>query len=463
MLAMFALFCSADSRAHREAVGLGASQPRRIVGFRLVRVVRAGVRLAVCASIFAALSAAPRRAEAGRAEWAAAKGLGLARKGDCVAATPLLEEAELARHRPVTGSALAGCYVALGELLRASELYRAIAAEEPQRGWTAGDRRAASEAGGKAAEVDARIPTITLSISEAYEDLDVLINGKSWTDPLEPKQVAPDTAIEIEAQAKDTEVFTTKLVLVEGERRVVDVRLPRKPKPKPKVPVVPDRPSTWLGARFRGFLMPKFMVNTTFDSGATIFAPGAGLTVQTRAGDAVLVFSAAYASYRAPEMPIKPKGTPDTEYEIVESDLQAMFATIDVLWNRQLDDKGRWSARIGLGVGVGWMFYGNLYRTQAYPTKTSGDDPYLYAKCRGPNNPSGSFRYCNQLDADATHYPGYAEPSWLDGGKVPTVFPFLAFPEIGLSWTPAPNIGIDLEVSTTVSGLMMGLGFRYGL
>lgn len=408
--------------------------------------------------------AVPRHAEAGRPEWAAARGLALARKGDCVAATPLLEEAELARHRPSTASALAGCYVALGDLLGGAALYHAIAEEEPQRGWTVADRRAAQDAKKKAAEIDARIPTITLSISEAYEDLDVLINGSSWTDPLAPKQVPPDTEVEIEAQARDTEVFTTKLVLAEGERRVLELRLPRKVKPKPpKKPAVPEGPSTWIGARFRGFLMPKFLVNTVYDSGATLFAPGGGLTLSTRAGDATLVFSAAYANYRVPEMPIKPVGTPDTEYEIVESDLQAVFATIDILWNRQLDDAGRWSVRLGLGVGAGWFFYGNLYRSQAYPTTTSGSDPYLYAKCRAPNNPPGSFRYCNQLDADADHYPGYTEPSWFQGGKLPTVFPFLAIPEIGLSWTPTPKVGIDLEVAATVSGLMMGLGFRYGL
>lgn len=420
-------------------------------------------RVLTFALAFALAFLAPRRADAGRPEWAAARGLGLAKKGDCVAATPLLEESELARHRPVVASALAGCYVAFGELLRAHELYVAISEEEPQRGWTAGDRRAAAEAKARAAELDARIPTLTLSILESYDDLDVLLNGKSWTDPLEPKRVAPDTSVEIEAQAKGTEVFSTKLVLAEGERRVLELRLPRKPKPPPAVLPGGGRPTTWLGARFRGFLMPKFMVNTVFDGGSTLFAPGAGLTLQTKAGDALLVFSAAYANYRATEMPIKPVGTPDTEWEIVESDIQTLFATMDILLTKDFDSEGKWSGRIGVGVGVGWMFHGNLYRTQAYPTKTSGDDPYLYAKCNGPNNPAGSFRYCNQLDADATHYPGYTEPSWLEGGYVPTVFPFFAFPELGISWTPARNVGIDLEVAATVSGIMMGLGFRYGL
>lgn len=419
--------------------------------------------LAVCAAALLVLFA-PRRAEAGRPEWAAARGQGLARKGDCVAAVPLLEEAELARHRPLVASALARCYVALGELLKAAELYHAIAAEEPARGWSYNDRNAWKEAKKRAVELDARIPTITLSIPESYEGLDVLINGKSWVDPLEPKQVAPDTAVEIEAQAKDTDVFTIKLVLAEGERHVLELRLRRKAKPPaPKKPSVDEGPTTFLGARFRGYLMPKPIVNAVYEGGATLFAPGGGLTVETHVGGAVLIFSAAYANYRVPEMPIKPKGAPDTDYEIVESDLQALFATMDILYNKPLDDAGHWSFRIGVSFGVGWMFYGNLYRTQAYPTKQSGSDPYLYAKCKGPNDPFGSFRYCNQLNADATHYPGYTEPSWFEGGKVPTVFPFLAVPQLGLSWTPTPSVGIDLEVATSVSGLLMGLGFRYGL
>lgn len=419
----------------------------------------------MASTIFVLALLLPQRAVAGRAEWAAAKGQGLARKGDCVAAAPLLEEAELARHRPTTASALAGCYVSLGELLRAHELYQAIAEEEPSRGWTVGDRRAAADAKSRASELDARIPTITLSFEESFDDIDVLINGKSWADPLEPKRVAPDTAVEIEVSAKGTDVFTTRLVLPEGERRTVKVHLERKTKstaPTSK-PRAPEGPTTWVGARFRGYLIPKFLLNAFYDSGSTIFAPGGGITLQTRAGDALLTFSLGYANYRVPEMPIKPVGTPDTEYEIVESDLQALFATIDIMFDKQLDDAGKWTGRIGLGVGVGWMFFGNLFRTQAYPTKLSGTDPYLYAKCKGPNDPFGTFRYCNQLDADATHYPGYTEPSWFDGGKLPALFPYLAIPQLGLTWNPASNVAIDIDLGASITGIMIGMGFRYGL
>jgi hypothetical protein len=417
------------------------------------------------AAVLATLVAAPRQAHAGKAEFLGAKGMGLARKGDCVKATPLLEEAELLRHRPVVASALAGCYVSLGELIKAAELYHAIEDEQPQRGWTAGDRKAVKDAKKKAEEVDARIPTLTLSIADSYDDLDVTINGKSWSDPLEPKQVAPDTAVVIEANAKGAEPFKRRLVLSEGERRVLELKLVVAPKTPPRQTPSPAeaQSSTWLGARFRGFMMPKFVVNTVFDGGQTLFAPGGGVTLETHVGDTILIFSAAYASYSAPEMPIKKVGTPDTEYEIVESDLNALFATLDIMWQKQFDDEGHWSGRIGVGVGVGWLFLGNLYRTQAYPTKESGNDPYLYAKCKGPNNPPGSFRYCNQLDADATHYNGYTEPSWFDGGKLPTVFPFLAIPELGLAWTPSPRVGVDLTVATSISGLMVDLGFRYGL
>lgn len=403
----------------------------------------------------------PRTALAGRPEWAAARGMGLAKKGDCVAATPLLEESELARHRPVVASALAGCYVKLGELLKASELYHAIAEEEPARGWTYMDRAAAKGAKKKAEEVDARIPTLTLSIVEAYDDLDVLIDGKSWVDPLEPKKLAPDTSVEIEVQAKDTDVFTTKLVLSEGERRVLEIRLRRKPKKPP--PRRDQRSTTWIGARFRGYMMPKPIINAVYDGGATIFAPGGGLTLETRSGDASFIFSAGYASLAFPEMPIKKSGTPDTDYEIAESDLMSLFATLDVLYNKPLDDAGHWTFRVGASVGVGWMFWGNLYRTQAHPTKQSGSDPYLYVKCKGPNNPFGTFRYCNELESDKTHYPGYTESSWLDGGKLPTVFPFLAFPLMGFGWTPTNHFGMDLQVAPSIAGVMVDLGFRIGL
>ncbi|WP_437801527.1 hypothetical protein [Sorangium sp. So ce693] len=256
-----------------------------------------------------------------------------------------------------------------------------------------------------------------------------------------------------------------------------------KPKPAVEMPE-PTPPSprrqrdVWLGAGFQGFFIPQLMFELLGEGGRDVLVPGGDISLSTRLGRRFdLVFSVAYARFRMQETPFKPKGHPDTDYEIVESDLQALQAGVRLVWNIPLDRDELFAFRVGAGLGVGWTFMGDLYRTQAYPgDAVPGDagsfvpgDPYRYVKCRGPNNPIGSFRYCNQLDYDADHYPGYVEPSWFTRpkgrpqGLRPLVYPWLVLPEIGLALRPWDRVAFDLRVGASVTGLLGGLGIRFAL
>jgi hypothetical protein len=364
--------------------------------------------------------------------------------------------------------ALADCYVALGELLRASELYHAIAAEKMARGFTGQDRAAINKAKKKAAEVDKRIPTLTFSTAEEYEELEITIDDRGVPEPDQPTRVPPDVRIHITARAKGHEELQEDLVLGEGERRVFDLKLTRE---KPAARKKPRRPpaeaaaraTSWLGAGYQGFVIPRLMFGLAGEGGRTMVVPGADLSLTVRTSDVDVVISAAYASFGLAETPFKPSGQPDTEYEIIESNLQALLASAHLLWDIPLNERGTFAFRIGGGVGLGWTFLGDLYRTQAYPPKGAADDPYLWQKCRGPNSPPGSFNYCNQLDHDATHYFGYVEPSWFSGGYRPTLFPWLALPELGLTAYPSNTFALDLQLGLSLTGLLTRLGIRFGL
>ncbi|MGK4005960.1 hypothetical protein WMF31_25295 [Sorangium sp. So ce1036] len=234
----------------------------------------------------------------------------------------------------------------------------------------------------------------------------------------------------------------------------------------------------WLGAGFQGFFIPQLAFGLFGEGGRNVFVPGGDVALTTKLGRRLdLVLSLSYARFGLGETPFKPKGHPDTDYEIIESDLQALQANARLVWNIPLDDQERVAFRVGAGIGVGWTFLGDLYRTQAYPgDAVAGDpssfvpgDPYRYVKCRGPNNPAGSFRYCNQLDYDADHYPGYVEPSWFTRprGKLqglrPLVYPWLVLPEVGLALQPWDGVALDLRVGASVTGLLGGLGLRFAL
>ncbi|WP_437878042.1 hypothetical protein [Sorangium sp. So ce513] len=547
----------------------------------------------------------------------ASQGINAARGGFCKRAIPLLESAESQRHRPSSAVALADCHAKQGKLLKASEIYHSVASEKKEPGYTARDVAAITSAKKKAAQTDARIPTLVVKPVEPYEGLVVEINGEAIGDPSTPQRFDPGAPLVVVARADGHEETSQKITLKEKQRREIKLRLkpkpgatksPQKPvatkapekkppqrpvatkapeKKPPQRPVAtkapekkpPQRPvatkapekkppqkpvatkapekkppqkpvatkapekkppqkpvatkapekkppqkpaateappgpprraeapaegkpgagqvaerpvempeptppprrkqrDVWLGAGFQGFFIPRIAFQLFGEGGRDVLVPGGDIALSTRLGQHFdLVFSVAYARFWMPETPFKPKGHPDTDYEIVESDLQALQAGARLVWNVPLDRDEVFAFRLGAGLGVGWTFLGDLHRTQAYPgDAVPGDpstfvpgDPYRYKKCRAPNDPAGSFRYCNQLDYDADHYPGYVEPSWFTRpkgrpqGLKPVVYPWLVLPEIGLALRPWDRVAFDLRVGASVTGVLGGLGFRVAL
>jgi len=222
-------------------------------------------------------------------------------------------------------------------------------------------------------------------------------------------------------------------------------------------------PEYWLGARLQGLLIPQFVFEWFGDGGTNLFVPGGAATFTLTTSGPELVFALNYASYGMGETSYKPKDTPNTEYEILESTLMSLGASVDVMWSFPLDDDATLAFRLGGSAGFGWTFVGDLFRTQAYPANGDASDPDSYVKCDGPNDPAGSFRHCNQLDKDADHYDGFAEPSWFAGGSRPLIYPWVALPVVGLRYQPAAKLALDLETGISISGFVATLGFRYGL
>ncbi len=433
---------------------IGCIDPARI-RWRSSCRIRFGVALALIIGTLAGTS----NASAASPDADARKGMALARKGDCVEALPLLESAESARHRPETAVGLADCYVKLGALLNAKVLYDVVALETPERSHTRADRTAITSVPKKLKDIEPRIPTLAFTIPPDYRGVVVKVNDDIIENPSEPRGFDPNDEFVVTIAATGLQTRKETVVLIERERRVIKVNLD-----KSSLTSSPTTsgPRTFLGLNYRGYIVPGFLTNIFGDGGRTIVAPGVGIAL-TRVSDRLdLTFSVDYSAFPMGPTPFKPYGTPDTEYEIIESDLASLHATFELRWNVPLDAKQRVRFRIGAGIGFGIMPFGNLYRTQAYPQSFTPGDPYTYLPCAGPNNPGGSFRYCNQLDKDADHYGGYAEPSWFTGGVRPTIYPWVALPIVGVSFRPVPRIAIDIDIAPSIAGLLTSAGVRVG-
>lgn len=417
---------------------------------RRVTALGAGAALLVASAL------ASRPASAAPGDRSAHYGLEAAKKGDCISAVPLLENAELARHRPTTAVALARCYVVLGELIKASDLYHAVASEPVARGFTRADREAMDDAKKAAAEVDKRIPTVRFEPAEPYEGLTIEVNGHPVEDVTAPKRLPPDVRATVTARATGRREHTESFVPTEGERRTMRIELASL---APK-PVAPKRTPYLVGVRFQGFVIPKLFWHMFGSGGRSVFVPGGGVTLTVPKHGADVVLFLGYAHYGVGDTPFKPNGAPDTDYEIVDANLSALYATASLLWSKPLDAQSHWTFHYGAGVGLGWMFAGDIHRTQAYPPK-GATSVYQWQKCRGPNNPAGSFLYCNELDSDRDHYNGYAEPDWFHGGARPALYPLVTLPELVLSYHPSPALAVDLGAGLGLSGILLHLGGRW--
>ena len=399
---------------------------------------------------------------------AAKQGLSLAKSGDCVAAAIALERAESEDHRPVTAAALAGCHVALGELVLAHEIYEALAKESAAASWTLEDRISATEAKKKALALEARIPKVLLEIQPKDARLDVRAGGRKVELPFAPIRVSPDEKVEIEVRAEGFATEKLSVVLGEGQKKTLTVVLKPVAAPKnPELPVDPPGaggpklPSHWMGVRFRGLVVPQFLMNIVGEGGTSTYWPGVGLTYSERLGTVDIEPSLTFTSYALGTTAFKPHGVPDTEWELLESDLWGATAALDIMYRVALDTSGTVELRIGGGFGIGLAFTGDLYRWQSFPKNGEQGDPATYEKCKGPNDPAGTFRYCNQLDKDANRF-GQPDAYWNDGGARPLVYPWLSLPQAAFAFRPTPAIAIDLEVGLTLNGFLTGTGVRFG-
>lgn len=214
---------------------------------------------------------------------------------------------------------------------------------------------------------------------------------------------------------------------------------------------------TFVGLRARMIYIPTFMFDLfQADGGKAVLAPSFGPEYVTRRNGFEVDTWLTYTSYGMDDAPFKAKSDPDAAYEIVNSELKAITVGADFLWTHPLNDKGL-SLMYGAGAGIGLVF-GDLRRNQAYPPDGQPGDPEEYEKCPGPN------MFGDYCDDDNDHYGDYTEPSWLDGGSKPLLFPWIALPQVGLRWKPSRQFVLRVDTGLSFPGpFFFGVSGQYGL
>jgi cell division septation protein DedD len=225
-----------------------------------------------------------------------------------------------------------------------------------------------------------------------------------------------------------------------------------------------DKSYYTVGLRFRGLFIPSFMIHAFGDGGSNVFAPSFGPEFGIRRNGFEYVFAVSYTSYVLTHQPFKAPSDPEEAMELVDAHLKVLYFTADFQWSTDVSPNVAWTYGGGAGLGVVW---GPLYRVQAYPS-SSAENGWDY--CPGPAtaaSPPIQQQYCQPdpelaASGDPQHWPGYAEPSWADGGSKPLLFPWLAF-QTGLRFKPDPKFIARVDVGIGFGQLWFGVGADYGL
>jgi hypothetical protein len=213
----------------------------------------------------------------------------------------------------------------------------------------------------------------------------------------------------------------------------------------------------FVGARYRGIILPQFMMNMFADGGQTLYVNSFGAEFGIRKDDFEILPSIWYADYGMDPTPFKSKSDPPEAWELVESNLKVLFLTADFLWSTPIGPQ--FAINYGAGAGFGLVF-GDIIRNDAYfPGGAATSDGSGLVPCGGPGG-VGAAQQPGACPIDGQY--DYNEPSWTNGGSKPVIFPWLVA-QTGLRYKPHRNFVGRLDLGFGTSGFFFGLGADYGL
>jgi len=233
----------------------------------------------------------------------------------------------------------------------------------------------------------------------------------------------------------------------------------------------PTKKYKFVGVRYRGTVIPKFLLNLFVNDGATIFSNTIGAEYDMRQDGKSLIPWIAFTSYSTGDILFLQKGKDPSdadEYSVVNSGLWAIYVGIDELWSMPLAN--HLDFEYGFGVGIGFVG-GSLQNNWVYQDPGGAlvaSTGQHYSECQGQQNSLGTAfpNSCTpggHQNSTAIKVAGYVEPNWFGGGSVPVLFPHIAIPQLSLRYKPIKQIESRLSLGFSLTGFWFGLSVDYGL
>jgi hypothetical protein len=234
----------------------------------------------------------------------------------------------------------------------------------------------------------------------------------------------------------------------------------------------PGKTYYFIGARYRGTIVPKFMMNLFVDEGATVYSNTVGLEVDIRKDGYSLIPALTYVEYGTNDILFLQKGKDRNDagnWSYVNSGLKGVFATVDLLWSTQVHKNVDFEYGFGTGIGI---IFGDLQNNWVFrvpngaPHDFQSSQGELFSKCPGGTPDGTRPQGCNKANhqnSSEDKVGAYVEKSWFGGGSVPNIFLHLAIPQLGFRFKPAKQFESRLGFGFSLTGFWFGLSADYGL
>jgi hypothetical protein len=230
----------------------------------------------------------------------------------------------------------------------------------------------------------------------------------------------------------------------------------------------PGKTYLFVGARYRGNIIPKFMLNMFVDEGATFYSNSIAIELDLRKDGFSLIPALGFTEYgTGGDVLFKEKGSTNIagNYSFVNSSMKAIYATADLLWsakiNKNLDFE--YGAGFGLGVVFGDLANNWIYEDPNGPLSASTGKRYSKCVTEGQGGPGSGCNKSDHQNASTAKVGNYTEPGWLNGGSKPVIFPWISVPQIGLRFKPVKQFEARLGLGFSLTGFWFGLNGAYGL
>jgi hypothetical protein len=241
----------------------------------------------------------------------------------------------------------------------------------------------------------------------------------------------------------------------------------------------PNKTYRFIGLRFRDAILPQFMMNWFARGGRNVNVPMVGPEFITRHDHLELGIALMYADYAMDPFLFQGKGDPPTSWELVASSLKLGYVMFDILYEIPIEKRsdgktGRFAFLIGGGIGIAGVF-GTLYRSQAYPNNMAAagntNDPSGWSACTGAGMQGSNNLSPTYCDTRSNHYAGpggnvytgYTEPSWINSGSKPMIFPWIALPQLSFRYKPIKQFQTKVDLGFSSTGIFFGLSASYGI